>query len=236
MSGEDLISSLYPPPPKFYEFFTSQNLQSLRRLQAALPTESQDLQGELKLLVPPQPPNSEYYRGYGNIWSFKDKLPTLKNANWQQLYEDDDEQITSTSKISELHKLVDSLLLCFLEVLGIMSIDPLQFEPKIKDMTLILVNINHLLNTYRPHQSRESLIMLLRAQIDKNRSEITEIDAVSSKIKQSIIQLSQQIDGLKTGNEDDMQVDSPENVSLEQERNQVLDLLLTQDSNAKNPT
>ena len=37
---------------------------------------------------------------------------------------------------------------------------------KIHDINLILININHLLNTYRPHQSRESLIMLLKNQID----------------------------------------------------------------------
>lgn len=211
MAEEDLISSLYPPPPKFYEYFTAENLEKLRLLES----EGRDssLEGELKLLVPPSPPLGMHYRGYGNIWSFEDRLPTLKTAQWQQLYEDDDEHITSTSKIAELHKLVDSLLLNFLEALGVLSIDPQHSESKIKDITLILVNMNHLLNTYRPHQSRELLILLLRSQISAVRAQIADIDRTTTAVSERINALSQDLVDVNSSSTSDdimMDVDSSE--------------------------
>ncbi|ABN68608.2 predicted protein [Scheffersomyces stipitis CBS 6054] len=210
----DLISSLYPPPPVYVKFFTTENLNKLQEWQRQQndeeietkqeeaddkdekdnekQNETQDTvpPGELRFLVPPQPPSGTHYRGYGNIWSFEDKLPSLKSANWEQLYKDDDESITSETKIKELHKLMDSLLLNFLELIGLASIDPSQYESKIKDISLILININHLLNTYRPHQSRESLIMLLRKQIDAKRASINQVEKVCSEVKQKLLKLT----------------------------------------------
>lgn len=85
---------------------------------------------------------------------------------------------------------MDSLLLNFLELIGILSIDPIKYDKKIHDINLILININHLLNTYRPHQSRESLIMLLKNQIDYKFLEIDQINKkcldIKSKIKNLI--------------------------------------------------
>lgn len=197
MSNEDIISSLYPPPPPYVKFFTDENINKLDQWKA----EQGELQsldssspppppGVLRFLIPPKPPAGSHYRGYGNIWSFDDKLPSLKDTNWQQLYKDNDELITSETKIQELHKLMDSLLLNFLELIGIMSIDPQQFEPKVRQISLILININHLLNTYRPHQSRESLIMLLRKQIDNKQMEIDTMDKTIEEIKSKILALT----------------------------------------------
>ncbi|PYD07814.1 hypothetical protein DND62_29790 [Pseudomonas syringae pv. pisi] len=53
-------------------------------------------------------------------------------------------------------------------------------------MKLILINMNHLLNTYRPHQTRESLIMILKQQIEGKKREIAEIDTVMEKVKKRI--------------------------------------------------
>lgn len=187
MASEDLISALYPPPPPYVKFFTGENLEKLESFEGDF--NENNITGELKFLVPPKPPAGNHYRGYGNIWSFEDKLPSLKNSNWDQLYKIDDDKITSENKISELHKLTDSLLLNFLELVGIISINPLLFEPKINLISLILININHLLNTYRPHQSRESLIMLLKSKIDEKNTEIENIDKVALEIKEKIKKL-----------------------------------------------
>ncbi|KAL6450622.1 MED7 Mediator of RNA polymerase II transcription subunit 7 [Candida maltosa Xu316] len=186
-TSEDLISSLYPPPPPYYKFFTEENIQKLATWQSEKPTTTTTTNTEdAEEQVPPDPPPGTQYRGYGNIWLFEDKLPSLKDSQWKQLYVDDDENITSETKIKELHKLMDSLLLNFLELIGILSVDPSKFDPKIQDINLILININHLLNTYRPHQSRESLIMLLKRQIAHKRSEIENIDKVCNDIKEKI--------------------------------------------------
>lgn len=209
--SEDLISSLYPPPPPYYKYFTDENLEKLRKakeneenreneehqLEKAENPQSGDtdaatevqLPPELKLLTPPTQPVGDHYRGYGNLWSFENKLPSLKDSGWRQLYEDEDENITSKTKTKELHKLTDSLLLNFLELVGSVAVDPSQFHVKIEDLKLILININHILNTYRPHQTRESLIMLLRKHIDSKRAEIAEIDRVSENVKLKILSL-----------------------------------------------
>ncbi|KAK6201137.1 mediator of RNA polymerase II transcription subunit 7 [Scheffersomyces amazonensis] len=224
MSKEELISSLYPPPPPYVKFFSDENLNQLeewkttkhshekenvndedndneneKEVDNKAGNEDEDEQvppGELRFLIPPKPPSGTHYRGYGNLWSFEDKLPSLKEANWEQLYSHDDETITSELKIKELHKLMDSLLLNFYELIGIASIDPQQYQNKIKDISLILININHLLNTYRPHQSRESLIMLLKKQIDVKQKEINQLTTVTNEIKSKILNLVQ-LDELK---------------------------------------
>ncbi|KAI5953476.1 MED7 [Candida jiufengensis] len=207
--GEDLISSLYPPPPPYIKFFTNENLEKLKH---------QPPEGDLKFLVPPKQPQGSQYRGYGNIWSFEDKLPNLKDTQWKQLY--NDENLTSETKIQELHKIMDSLLIAFLELISLLSVDPQQFEPKIKDMSLLIINFNHLLNTYRPHQSRESLIMLLRKQINNKKNEIQEIDRVCEEVKRNIKNLFV---------EQDMDVDLEESVEPENKlQTNLLDTILKQ--------
>lgn len=191
--NEDLISSLYPPPPPYFKFFTEDNKQKLESWKKDNPdTSDAEPPGELKFLVPPKQPEGTHYRGYGSLWSFEDKLPSLEDLGWKKLYESVDDHDTSRAKIQELHKLTDSLLLCFLELIGIMSIEPLQFHVKIEDLKLILININHILNTYRPHQSRESLIMLLRHKIEQKQKEISNIDETCTSIRERIQAITSQ--------------------------------------------
>lgn len=200
--GDDLISSLYPPPPPYYKYFTEENAEKLATWKAnklsqqsdaksedaeqVLPESDSQVTGELKFLIPPKPPQGSHYRNYGNVWSFEDKLPSLKEMGLTQLYPEEDSTISSRAKIEELHKLLDALLLNFLELIGVVSIEPEKFHLKIEDLKLILININHILNLYRPHQSRESLIMLLRKQIESKRLEIAEINKVSTEVKSKI--------------------------------------------------
>lgn len=185
--SEDLISSLYPPPPPYYKYFTEQNLAQFKEWN--LSDKSTPISGELRLQVPPEIPTTDQYRGYGSVWSLENKLPSLKDLGWRQLYRDEDETITSKAKIEELHKLLDSLLLNFLELVGSVSVDPGKFYVKIEHLKLILINMNHLLNTYRPHQTRESLIMLLQGEIDNKKAEIGQIDLVCKEVKQRIFDL-----------------------------------------------
>jgi mediator of RNA polymerase II transcription subunit 7 len=63
-----------------------------------------------------------------------------------------------------LLKISKSLLLNFLEFVGILSVSPEQFESKVDDMRNLFINAHHLINIYRPHQARESLIMMLDEQ------------------------------------------------------------------------
>lgn len=267
--SEDIISSLYPPPPPYFKFFTQENINKLdswKYENDQKNDESEDKAdenkdgddnmeidnedkinkntknqtgsldanklppGDLKFLVPPKKPDGNHYRCYGNIWSFEDKLPSLKDSGWKQLYEEEDELITSKTKIKELHNLMDSLLLNFLELIGTMSIEPSKFHFKIEDLKIILININHLLNTYRPHQTRESLIMLLRKQIDKKKNEINTIDSVSNDIRQKILRFADkdQLTKLNNGNKLDNDEYNESSEKNEIVKNEIIEKLLKQ--------
>jgi mediator of RNA polymerase II transcription subunit 7 len=92
-------------------------------------------------------------------------------------------------KIEELKRLLKSLLLNFLEVVGVMSVAPQEFAAKVEHIRTILINIHHLLNEYRPHQSRESLILLLENQVETKKSEIKEIEKVCLEVEEKIKEL-----------------------------------------------
>lgn len=202
--SEELISLLYPPPPPYYKFFNEENIERFKNWKQENEDADAVPPGELRFQVPPTAPTGNQYRGYGSIWALTNDLPSLKDSGWRQLYNEEDEKITSKTKIVELHKLLDSLLLNFLELVGIMSVEPAKFYTKIEDMKLILINMNHLLNTYRPHQTRESLIMALKKQIEKKRSEIDNIDEVMAEAKRRISSLIEKDEfAIMTLNEDE---------------------------------
>lgn len=185
----ELISSLYPLPPPYYKFFTDSNKTKYDEWLKSESDEAAVPPGDLRFHRPPSAPTGEQYRGYGSVWALVNKLPSLKELGWKQLYSDEDEKITSQTKIDELHKLLDSLLLNFLELLGSVSKEPAKFYVKIEDLKLLLINMNHLLNTYRPHQTRESLIVLLKKQIEKNLKDMNEIDEAMDLVKKRISKL-----------------------------------------------
>jgi mediator of RNA polymerase II transcription subunit 7 len=55
----------------------------------------------------------------------------------------------------------------------------IQAQDKITDIRDLFINFHHLINEYRPHQARESLISLMQSQLDRRRAETNAIrDAV----------------------------------------------------------
>ncbi|ODQ78926.1 hypothetical protein BABINDRAFT_162585 [Babjeviella inositovora NRRL Y-12698] len=211
---DDLITSLYPPPPPYYKFFTDENLEKLET--------GAEPQGDLKFLVPPSPPGGETYRSFGNIWHFEDKIPSLSEMGMVQLYDTEcdtslpaqnTDQLKSTIRVTELKKLLKSLLLNFLELVGILAVSSENFHLKIENIRTIIINIHHLLNEYRPHQSRESLILLLEKQIDSKQSEISLIDKacldIETKLRDLVRNLAQKPANQVQVKEDDAEVAEP---------------------------
>lgn len=188
MSG---LSSVFPPPPKYYKYFTAENLEKLSTYEDA-ENNSEELPFPLQYLVPPKPPTDKYYRSFGSIWHpNQSDLQSLEDAGIKQLYN----PITNSSdRIWELKKLLKSLLVNYIELTGIMSVSPERFPEKVEDIRIILINMHHLLNEYRPHQSRESLALLMEEQITERRNQIDTLRTSNKEIKDKIKQMARQFD------------------------------------------
>lgn len=186
IAGSNEIAALYPPPPPYIKYFSEENLAKLAsENESQRDGESQTDNNELAYLVPPPVPADGRYRAFGSVWHVKDELPDLASMGMTQLYRGSSEGAASSyqDKIRELHRLLRSLLLNFLELTGVLSVNPDRFAEKVEHIQTILVNIHHLLNEYRPHQSRESLIMLLEEQLEHKRGEIQHIEQVCSEVR-----------------------------------------------------
>lgn len=202
MSNDDTndISSLYPPPPPYIKFFTKENLEKLPAYKKQIEDElkatgdvshgekEEEISCALDFMIPPPMPKSSKYRAFGSVWQVKDELPDLETLGLTQLYKKANQYDTNNYqyKLQELRKLLKSLLLNYLELVGILGINPELYEKKVENIRTILVNIHHLLNEYRPHQSRESLIMLLEEQVEFKKKEIRHIDQVCTQIRERL--------------------------------------------------
>jgi mediator of RNA polymerase II transcription subunit 7 len=67
--------------------------------------------------------------------------------------------------------------------MGIMSVNPEQYAEKIQDLRTLFINFHHLLNEYRPHQARESLILMMEEQLERARSETAGIEGMKLKVE-----------------------------------------------------
>jgi mediator of RNA polymerase II transcription subunit 7 len=183
MSG---LSSVYPTPPTYYKSFTNENVQRFKELHQS---DGNSVAAPLDLLIPPEPQGT--YRSFGSLWNEEDNLPSLSEVGIKQLYnnlgtDNKDIQSSHQDRIWELKKLLKSLLINFLQLVDIMSKAPEEFPAKVEDIRVILINMHHLINEYRPHQSREGLILMIEDQIEKKRQEIDRIRKECDLVKERI--------------------------------------------------
>ncbi|KAI9650825.1 Mediator of RNA polymerase II transcription subunit 7 [Ciborinia camelliae] len=195
------LAAVLPGPPLFWKQFTPDSIERIEKLRAEnsadqkvadnsfykLPPRILDLPAELRYLQPPEPPVSGNYRTFGHAYKIKDDPPTLEGSGVEQLYTPPDTP-TGTGKHGDraliLKRIAKSLLLNFLELTGIMSIHPEQCGEKISDLYTLFINFHHLLNEYRPHQARESLILMMQEQLEKSRAETEGIMKMKEKVEE----------------------------------------------------
>lgn len=217
------LSSTYPFPPSYFTYFTDESIKKLKEFQEQ--NEGQEPSFPLNILIPPTKPEGKAYRSFGNQWQFDNTIMSLKDVGIPQLYklgEDLDEkpkteeagseikgEDTNENKVNdiktrsqELKKLVHSLLIKFVELCGVMSISPEQFPAVVEEIRIILINTHHLMNEYRPHQSRESLLSLLQQQVDKTKDEVKDLKQKNNDIRQKIAGLTKRFKQI--GNNDDL--------------------------------
>jgi mediator of RNA polymerase II transcription subunit 7 len=82
----------------------------------------------------------------------------------------------------ELKKLNISLLFNFLELIDMLIKNPQLYPKKLEEIKTILINMHHLMNTYRPHQARQILIEILQTQVQRKQLLLNAMDSYVQSI------------------------------------------------------
>ena len=211
----------FPIPPPFYKHFTQDNIAQLRQIrkektgsqgtghdETSNTEQSKDLDitalpTELRYLVPPPPPADGKWRTFGAQHDLHAPDPTLEDAGIDVLYPSDPS--VKLNPQPYLLALARSLLTTFLALTGALSEDPTEYSDKVADLKTIVTNMHDLINQYRPHQARETLILMLEERIEKLRGEIRAIGEAGEKMNGAFKQLQEtgeaQVEALADGNE-----------------------------------
>jgi len=188
-----VLTAAFPTPPPYYKSFTKENVQRLRKLQKEAGTTSEDsnhainrqsLPHELRNLVPPDPPADGRFKSFGVQHDLNEPTQSLSAAGIQQLYPDPpkDTEI-QPDPTPHMLTITRSILLNFLELVGILSVNPTQYGDKIEHLQTLFYNVHDMINQYRPHQARESLILMMEEQVDKIRAEIRSVNESKEKMQ-----------------------------------------------------
>jgi mediator of RNA polymerase II transcription subunit 7 len=83
-----------------------------------------------------------------------------------------------------LKKIVQSLMVNFLELIDVLSKNPKLKDEKLQDIIQLFKNAHKLINDYRPHQARETLILMMEEQLEKRRVEVADIMKMKERIEE----------------------------------------------------
>ena len=130
-----------------------------------------------------------YYTNY----EVHDKLPSLTDMGMRQLFPS--HESGQFDRVYELKKLLKSLLLKYVDILNTLANAPEQYPPQIEDMRTLFINMHHLVNEWRPHQARETLCMLVRAQIEETKQSNMQVLEKCNEIEHILEKID--VDGLR---------------------------------------
>ncbi|KAF2123882.1 mediator of RNA polymerase II transcription subunit 7 [Dothidotthia symphoricarpi CBS 119687] len=161
----------------------------------ALPT-------ELRYLLPPTPPAAdEEFKVFGqptkaagtavfdkNMTFIAAKLDEWALPGWtyEQLYPASTEPSSSTlDRQNYLFRFLRSVLVSYIELLGIVAVDPVSEakNEKLRDILTLVANMHALVNEYRPHQARETLIGMLERQVERKKGEIEGVRKMEERVR-----------------------------------------------------
>jgi mediator of RNA polymerase II transcription subunit 7 len=199
MADKPFTKAAFPIPPPFYQHFTKANIAQLKQIRkersATQDTEDgeqtntesskqidpQTLPPNLRYLIPPQLPTDGKWRTFGAQHDLHAPDPSLEDAGIEVLFPSD--PAVKLSPQPYLISLARSLLTTFLSLTGILSEDATQYEETVMDLKTIVTNMHDLINQYRPHQARETLILMMEERIERLRGEIRGIGEAGEKME-----------------------------------------------------
>ncbi|KAG4301063.1 hypothetical protein PCK1_002762 [Pneumocystis canis] len=190
---ETELSSTFPPPPQHYKLFTDENLRAFETNQYGKIRDTcfSDISGAANIqdstlamfFTPPKIPTKGSYQCFHEYWKIPDELPSLTEFGIPQLFDTTNGPLNAQERIAELKKMLKSLLLNFLELVGIMGIAPEQFVEKVEHIRILLLNMHHLINEYRPHQARHTLCCLVEKQVENEKKKLLDCQYTCNYIK-----------------------------------------------------
>ncbi|CAK7212771.1 Mediator of RNA polymerase II transcription subunit 7 [Sporothrix eucalyptigena] len=128
------------------------------------------------------------------MYTLSNQLPSLEEQGVVRLGApippDSAEKDAHASKVFELKKLSKSLLLNFLELAGILAINPRDAADKLADLQTIFYNMHQHINEWRPHQTREALIAMLQGQLERTRNETRALHEVTDSVRKTLVGLA----------------------------------------------
>ncbi|KAG9187568.1 hypothetical protein G6011_05439 [Alternaria panax] len=92
----------------------------------------------------------------------------------------------SLDRQNYLFRFLRSILLSYISLLGIVAANPTSElkEQKLKDIMTLVANMHALINEYRPHQARQTLIAKMEEQVRKKREEVENVKRIGEKVKE----------------------------------------------------
>ncbi|EXJ95436.1 hypothetical protein A1O1_00557 [Capronia coronata CBS 617.96] len=217
---QQLPEAPFPAPPPFWKHFTVANEDRLKQIEATEGSSPAKLPLPLAYLRPPPAPpaSAEYYTTFGQKQVIDPTKPSSLPRE-QLLFNPDDPNLNHAVLLSRLTK---SLLLNFLELTSILSLDPTKHVEKMEDIRQLVLNIHVVINMYRPHQARESVKEMLEEVLVNGQKEIDECD----RLKERVDGFLRSVGELKTAHATDGQLpadgspapQATDNAKLEEQR------------------
>ncbi|KAH7484197.1 hypothetical protein PRIC1_003500 [Phytophthora ramorum] len=159
------IVSEFPAPPKFFALYAD---------------------GVESGPAPPEPMEPTYHM-FGSPYSTQDVVPDLLPG--KKLYapagEEGDEDAPVDYK-AEMKKINRSLLANFVELVDVLIKKPAMFNEKLDDVELLFLNMHNLINSFRPHQARETVIQMLKTQVQERRDAARDIRRTIDESRQAV--------------------------------------------------
>ena len=84
--------------------------------------------------------------------------------------------------------LVRSALFSYLELLAITARNPTHphKDEKLAHIATIMANMHALINEYRPHQARETLIRMMEEQLERKKKEVEGVRKMREKVAETL--------------------------------------------------
>ena len=185
---------------------------------------------ELRYLNPPQPPaESDEFKVFGAVTSAKGTDSFTKTMTWisttlaqnytltdwtyEQLYPPTDASSSasaSTDRQRYLFRFLRSILVAYIELLGIVAVNPTSEhkEEKLRNILTMVTNMHALINEYRPHQARETLIIEMEKQVARKKKEIEGVKKMKDRVTEVLEGFGKDVPGERVEKSEDVVITS----------------------------